>query len=184
MVCSMEPKIDFPLVSKISIFTLSPSCKNGVDGLPVLIVSIVRFSANQLNPRVSSELEIVPEPIIEPAFKGRVVAACATNLAKLNCISTPQFGFPNHSSFIQVRIGRCTLKFCHWSPNSSRVANTGANAVGGFPCTKPNPFFNSGGIIALKETSLIILIKMIQKLRQIWSRMGSKTDAENEVVFR
>jgi hypothetical protein len=55
------------------VFTLSSYFINGVDGLPFSMVSIVRYSARQPNSIVASELEIVPEPIMDTDFKGRIV---------------------------------------------------------------------------------------------------------------
>jgi hypothetical protein len=43
--CSMAPKIEWPLVSFISMRTVSPNFRKGVTGLPVAIVSTVRISA-------------------------------------------------------------------------------------------------------------------------------------------
>ena len=45
--CSMAPKIEWRLASRISMRTVSPDFRNGVFGPPLAIVSMVRISASQ-----------------------------------------------------------------------------------------------------------------------------------------
>ncbi len=52
--CSIAPKMLAPCLSNISMRTLSPNVRNGVDGLPFAIVSSVRRSARHDAPRLSS----------------------------------------------------------------------------------------------------------------------------------
>src|SRR5690606_17718526 len=153
MTCSMLPKMDLPLPSSISIFTRSPNFMNGVDGLPLRMISSMRFSARQDAPLDSSWLAMVPEPTMVPAPSGRVLAACATSSAKLNCMSTPASGSPNHSPLIQERSGRWTLKSRQASPSSSGVTNTGESAERGLDCRKPKPLASSPGIRLRSDTS-------------------------------
>src|SRR5690625_6478299 len=95
--CSMAPKMLWPSASVISMRTLSPYFRNGVLGSPSRSFSTVRCSARHEAPREVSWLAMVPDPTMAPAASGRVLAACATSSAKLNCMSTPHSASPSHS---------------------------------------------------------------------------------------
>ncbi|KAG1488882.1 hypothetical protein G6F52_013802 [Rhizopus delemar] len=127
---------------------------NGVLGLPSRRVSPTRCSAKHEAPLLVSSLAIVPAPTMVPAPSGRVLAACATSWAKLNCMSTPASGAPNHVPLIWVSSGRCTLLSCQAAPSSSGVTNTGESAERGLDCRKPKPLASSPGIRLRSETSL------------------------------
>ena len=49
----------------------------------------------QQEPRDASLFDTVPEPMIDPAPRTRVFAACAINCGKENVMSSPAFGAPN-----------------------------------------------------------------------------------------
>src|SRR3990167_3773489 len=103
----------------------------GVVALPCSRISSMRFSAIQEDPFERSVLETVPEPIMVPAPKFRVLAAWAIKVGKSNVISTPAFGQPNNFLFRCVINGKFTFLPSHALPNSSGVTATGEKAEEG-----------------------------------------------------
>lgn len=59
---------------------------------PYSSVSSIRRSAMQQEPWLRSRFDTVPEPMILPALKARLFAACWINSAKLNVMSVPAWG--------------------------------------------------------------------------------------------
>ena len=93
-----------------------------------------------------SRFEIVPEPRIDPAGSGRVLASCAISCPKSNCRSTPVFAWPTCLPLMCTTSGKLTLRPSQASPSSSGVTATGENAGPGFDCKKPNCLASSVGI--------------------------------------
>ena len=97
--CSILPKIEWPAASRISTETVSPGCMNGVDGL----AARDRFDHADFGDAASSPRRLrltglpgppsapllltVPEPMIDPAHRLRVLAAWATRSARLKVAS-------------------------------------------------------------------------------------------------
>src|SRR5262249_51145664 len=70
-----------------SIRIRSPPARNGVAGLPVSMISIIRRSARHDTPRLRSVFDTVPLPRTVPAVNRRVRAMCATRSKNEKCIS-------------------------------------------------------------------------------------------------
>ena len=83
--CEIRPKILLPLVSIISIETVSPTFMKGVFISPSLICSSILFSAKQLEPLAGSSLETVPLPMIDPGCRSRVRATWEIICPKWKC---------------------------------------------------------------------------------------------------
>ena len=86
----------------------------------------------QAYPVAGSRFEIVPVPIIVPAGRSRVLAACAMRSCRLKVASTPALGSPSRWPFTWHSSFRCTLPSCQASPSSSGVTATGEKPVAGF----------------------------------------------------
>jgi hypothetical protein len=75
--------------SSASITMRSPTAMNGVTGLPVSMISIIRRSARQDTPRSRAAFDTVPLPRMVPAMNRRVFAMCWMRSQNENCISGP-----------------------------------------------------------------------------------------------
>jgi hypothetical protein len=83
--------------------TRSPNFSHWVRGAPYQSVSSMRRSARQEEPSVelcarAASFATVPEPMMVPAARCRVVAACAISCAKSKVMSTPALGRPSSTS--------------------------------------------------------------------------------------
>ena len=91
----------------------------------------MRISARQVEPRLRSRLDTVPEPIIVPAPRGRVFAAWAISSPKSKFISVPASGLPINLSFIEALIGHFNFFPSQFFPRVCGETATGEKAVGG-----------------------------------------------------
>ena len=99
-------------------------------------------------------LDTVPEPMMVPAARGRVLAAWAISVGKSKVMSVPQSGLPKGFPLRVESRGKWSLRPSHAAPSSSGVTATGERAEDGFDWKKPKPFANSAGIRLRSETSL------------------------------
>src|SRR5215813_6151013 len=110
----------------------------------------------------ASLLEMVPEPMMEPAVSRRVLAAWAISCGNENVMSTPALGRPSNLPLTEARSGRCTLPPDQAGPSSSGVTATGEKAVDGLPWKKPKPLPSSAGMRFLSETSLASMTRRMR----------------------
>ena len=115
---------------------------------------MARISARQLEPTERSTLDTVPDPMIVPAVRRRVFAACAIKSAKLNAISRPEAA-PIRSPLRQMLSCMSTRRSRQASPSSSGVTAIGPKLVEGLAWRKPNPVRTSRAPIARRLQSLI-----------------------------
>ena len=122
---------------------------------------MVRTSARQHEPKLRSRLETVPEPIMVPAARGRVCAACWIKRGKSKFMSTPALGRPKGAPFRCTTRGRLSLPPSQAWPSSSGVTASGEKAERGLPAMKPKPLASSAGISPRRDTSLTSMTSLM-----------------------
>ena len=101
------------------------------------MISNMRRSLRQEEPREVSTLDTVPDPTMVPAQKERVLQMCVMMSRKEKYISGPDSTSPNTSPFKMVFMLRCNRPSFQKSSISSGVT-TSENAVAGFELKNRN----------------------------------------------